>query len=92
MFELSDNEEQGSGNKDNKEKGKGSKGGAPFPSLEGQETAAQFVAKYKKACLNRRAIFNELVQKWGEQKPATGKTLGISFVFCALFGQGMKFY
>lgn len=79
MFEMSEDEGQGPGNNN---KPKAVKGGAPFPSLEGQETVAQFVGKYKKACLSRRATFNELVQKWAEQKPATGQTLGTWLISC----------
>ena len=49
--------------------------GNPFPGLEGEETAAAFVAKYKKTLLNRRAIFRDLHEKWHAAPPPTGKTL-----------------
>lgn len=48
---------------------------APFPTLEGSETVAQFVAKYKKACLSRRSAYNEVLEKWDAQKPVSGKKL-----------------
>ena len=49
--------------------------GAPFPTLEGNETVAQFVAKYKKACLSRRSAYNEVLEKVGAETPAAGKKL-----------------
>ena len=30
-----------------------------FPTIEGEETTAEFVAKYKRALLNRRQVFRE---------------------------------
>ena len=45
----------------------------PFPTVEGSESCGDFVNKYKKACLNRRAVFKELVDKWETAKVKGGK-------------------
>ena len=69
VMEVSDNEDND---------GSGGPGPAPkpkanaFPPVDGKETAAEFVAKYKRAALNRRQVFRENQVKWNEEKPNTG--------------------
>ena len=46
-----------------------------FPTIEGEETTAEFVAKYKRALLNRRQVFRENHERWESEKPATGRRL-----------------
>ena len=51
------------------------KAASPFPELEGEETASDFVAKYKKQCLVKKTQYRELQEKFDAEKPLTGKTL-----------------
>ena len=39
------------------------KKGAALPDLDGDETVAEFVSKYKKTCLNKRQIFRETAER-----------------------------
>ena len=48
---------------------------SPFPSVDGDETMEQFIAKYKRTILSRRATFRTLHEQWAEAKPVTGKCL-----------------
>lgn len=59
------------------EQDKTKKKSVAFPPIEGSETAPEFVAKYKKACLNRRALFKDISDKWQAAKPSTGQSLGV---------------
>ena len=36
----------------------------PFPCVDGEEACTDYIAKYKKACLNRKGVFRELQEKW----------------------------
>lgn len=56
----------------------------PFPALEGTESASEYVAKYKKALLNRRTVFKEVLEKWEKANPTTGKTFRFKFD-CSIF-------
>lgn len=47
----------------------------PFPDLDGQETVAEFLAKYKKHCLGKKTAYKELQDKIAEEKPSTGTNL-----------------
>ena len=47
----------------------------PFPAIDGEETAEAYVDKYKKACLSRRGVFRDLVNKWEEAQIKGGKSL-----------------
>ena len=49
-----------------------------FPSIDGAETVAEFVQKYKKACLSRRTAFKDLDERWTQAKPTSGQTLSSS--------------
>ena len=53
----------------------GKKKGGPFPDIEGEESAADFVAKYKRACLGRKTAHRELQEKIASENPVCGKTL-----------------
>ena len=47
----------------------------PFPEIEGSESVQDFVAKYKRACLSRKAVHKEVQDKVIAEKPSTGKIL-----------------
>lgn len=56
----------------------------PFPDIEGQESTGDFVAKYKKACIQRKTAHKELQDKFDKEQPSTGKTLLLTKqTFCA---------
>ncbi|CAJ1390470.1 unnamed protein product [Effrenium voratum] len=60
MLEVSDDEGEG-----NAPAGSGGKKKPnPFPSVDGDESLKEMLARYKKACLNRRAAFRELAERW----------------------------
>ena len=72
MLEVSDDEGEG-----NAPAGSGGKKKPnPFPSVDGDESLKEMLARYKKACLNRRAAFRELAERWEAEAPQAGKTLG----------------
>lgn len=51
------------------------KGGPAFPEIEGSETAAEMIGKYKKGCLSRKQVHRDLLEKIETEKPITGKNL-----------------
>lgn len=53
----------------------GKKKAQPFPDLEGEESTADFVSKYKKQCLLRKTQFREMQEKFDSEKPVSGQTL-----------------
>ena len=55
----------------------GKKKANPFPDLEGEESASDFVSKYKKQCLLKKTQYRELQEKFDAEKPLTGKTLAL---------------
>ena len=56
----------------------------PFPDIEGQESANELVAKYKRACIQRKTAHKELQDKFDKEQPSTGKTLLLTKqTFCA---------
>lgn len=76
VMELSDEESPSSPSQEeevppgSKPKSKG------LPSIEGSETCAEFVSKYKRAVLNRRQVFKDAAERWAQEKPMSGKTFG----------------
>ncbi|CAJ1357204.1 unnamed protein product [Effrenium voratum] len=69
MLEVSDDEGEG-----NAPAGSGGKKKPnPFPSVDGDESLKEMLARYKKACLNRRAAFRELAERWEAEAPQAGK-------------------
>ncbi len=46
-----------------------------FPEIEGSETAAELIGKYKKGCLSRKQVHRDLLEKIETEKPITGKNL-----------------
>lgn len=70
----------------------GKKKGVPFPDIEGQESAADFVAKYKRACLGRKAAHRDLQEKIAAENPVAGKTLYFCLAkICAKFCKSCTF-
>ncbi len=49
----------------------------PFPDIEGDENANDFVNKYKRACIGRKTMFKDIQDKFEAEKPSTGQTPSI---------------
>lgn len=49
----------------------------PFPDIEGEESAADFVSKYKRACIGRKTFFKDIQDKVAAEAPSTGQTPSI---------------
>ena len=53
----------------------------PFPSLEGEESVTDFLAKYKRQCIARKSLLREVLEKVEAEKPQTGKSLAFNSFF-----------
>lgn len=82
---VEDDDEEGGGPKPVPDDQPKKKVAQAFPSVDGEETMEQFIAKYKRTILSRRATFRTLHEQWAEAKPVTGKCLISTWhmFFCA---------
>eukprot|EP00435_Cladocopium_sp_Y103_P013754 s1834_g3.t1 len=65
VLELSDQEDEPpNGEKPPEPNNTGKKKPQPFPDLEGTESVADFISKYKKQCLLRKTQFREMQEKF----------------------------